>query len=187
LNTIVEAFNNYFNRIADSIHNQIKENGTNRNNISSTDYSGNYMTYMSNAFGGPFPNIQIRKTMSFEIETVIESLKISHTHEYDETSNNILKDCKTFISAPLSYLCNRVLFEGIFSDRLKYATIVPVYKRGDRNTISNYRPISILTTFNKIFEKIMYSRMIKHLNITSYVTINLDLERIWGLIMLFLD
>jgi hypothetical protein len=91
--------------------------------------------------------------MSFEMETVIESLKISHTHGYDEISNNILKACKTFISAPLSYLCNRVLFEGVFPDRLKYATIVPVYKRGARNTISNYRPISIFTSLVKYLRR----------------------------------
>jgi hypothetical protein len=56
------------------------------------------------------------------------------------------------------------MFEGVFLDRLKYATIVLLYKRFDRNTISNYRPISILTSFNKVFEKVMYSRLIKHLN-----------------------
>jgi hypothetical protein len=65
-------------------------------------------------------------------------------------SNKILKACKTVISVPLSYLCNRVLFEGVSPDRLKYAEIVPVYKRGERKDISNYRPISILTSFNII-------------------------------------
>jgi hypothetical protein len=78
--------------------------------------------------------------------------------------HNILKACKTFISVPLSYLCNRALFEGIFPERLKYATIVPVYKKGDKNIVTNYRPISILTSLNKIFEKVMYSRLLKHLS-----------------------
>jgi hypothetical protein len=72
----------------------------------------------------------------------------------------------------------KVLFEGVFPDRLKYATIVPVYKKGDNYNVSNYRPISILTTFNKIFEKVIYSRLLKHLN--KY---NIALERIRGLIM----
>jgi hypothetical protein len=49
----------------------------------------------------------------------------------------------------------RVLHEGIFPDRIKYATTVPVYKKGDKNTVANYRPISILTSINKIFEKVM--------------------------------
>jgi hypothetical protein len=62
---------------------------------------------MSKAFGSPFPKIQIRKTTSIKIERIIESLKISQTHGYDEISSNILKACKTFISAPISYLCNK--------------------------------------------------------------------------------
>jgi hypothetical protein len=57
-----------------------------------------------------------------------------------------------------------MLFEGVFPERLKYATIVPVHKKGDKNMVFNYRPISILTSINKIFEKVMYSRLLKHLN-----------------------
>jgi hypothetical protein len=51
------------------------------------------MTYMSNAFGSQFLKMKIRKTTSYEIENIIESLKISHTQRYDEISNNILKAC----------------------------------------------------------------------------------------------
>jgi hypothetical protein len=121
------AFNNYFNKIAENIHKQIKGGGTNSKIISLIEQVGNYMTYMSNAFGNPLPKIQIMKTTNTEIERIIESLKTSYTQGYDEISNNILKACKTYISIPLRYLCNSVLFEGIFPDRLKYATIVPVY------------------------------------------------------------
>jgi hypothetical protein len=84
---------------------------------------------MTKAFDSPFPKIQIMKTTSFEIERIIESLKTTHAQGYDEISNNILKSCKTFISTPLSYLCNKVLFEGVFPDRLKYATILPYTKK----------------------------------------------------------
>jgi hypothetical protein len=87
---------------------------------------------MSVAFDRPFPKMQIWKTTCIEIERIIESLKASLTHGYDEISNNILKVCNTYISTLLSYLVNRVLFEGVFPDRLKHATIVPVYKKGVR-------------------------------------------------------
>jgi hypothetical protein len=53
------------------------------------------------------------------------------------------------------HLCLLAFFKGIFPERLKYATIVPVYKKGDKNIVTNYRPISTLTSFNKIFEKVM--------------------------------
>jgi hypothetical protein len=105
-----------------------------------------YMTYLTNAFESPVPSIKITKTTSREIERIILSLKSSQTHGYDEISNNILIICKSFISGPVSYLCNKMLFEVIFPDRLKYATIIPIYKRGDKNLVLNYRPISILTS-----------------------------------------
>jgi dynactin complex subunit len=50
LKIIMEAFNNYFSRIADSIHDQIKEDGTSSKIISPTECLGNYMTYMTKAF-----------------------------------------------------------------------------------------------------------------------------------------
>jgi hypothetical protein len=165
LNIIAELFNNYFIKIADNIHcnSEMNDNATISNNLSSYD-PGYYMAYLSKAFDCPFPRMEIWKTNNREIEKIIESLKASDTQGYEGISNKILKACKSFISVPLSYLCNRVLFEGVFPDRLKYAEIIPIYKKGDKKDISNYRPISILTSFNKIFEKVMYSRLLSHFN-----------------------
>ena len=52
---------------------------------------------------------------------------------------------------------------GIFPERLKYAVIKPIFKNGDRNNVSNYRPISLLPAFSKVFEKVLYVRMYQHL------------------------
>jgi hypothetical protein len=51
----------------------------------------------------------------------------------------------------------------IFPDRLKYAEIKPCFKGGRENDPSNYRPISLLTSFSKIFEKIILSRLNQHI------------------------
>jgi len=59
-----------------------------------------------------------------------------------------------------------MLFWGVFLDILKYATIKPVHKNEDRCELSNYRPVSPLTSFSKIFETIMHRRILKH--ITNY-------------------
>jgi hypothetical protein len=69
-----------------------------------------------------------------------------------------------FISVPLSYSCNRVSSEGVYPDRLKYAEVIPVFKKGEKCDLFNYRLISILTSFSKIFEKVMYSRLLRHLS-----------------------
>ena len=50
-------------------------------------------------------------------------------------------------------MCNRTLFTGDFPDRLKYATIRPLFKKGKKDDINNYRPISIFTLFQKSLKK----------------------------------
>jgi hypothetical protein len=124
LYTLVETFNKYFSEVADNIYKKIKENYV-KNNTNHNDY----MTFMTEAFRSPFTNLIITKATSKEIEKIIGSLKSSYTQGYDEISNNILKACKNYISVPLSYLCNRMLFEGVYPERLKYAIIVPVHKK----------------------------------------------------------
>jgi hypothetical protein len=57
-----------------------------------------------------------------------------------------------------------MLRERIFPDRLKYAIVWPLYKNGNTCDGSNYRPISLLTTFCKIFETVIYTRTSAHLN-----------------------
>jgi hypothetical protein len=158
MKSIVETFNKHFSEVSDNIHKKIKGNDV-KDLTNHTDY----MTYMNKAFKNPFPAIKITKT-SKEIERIIGSLKSSQTQGYDKISNNILKACKKCISVPIGYLCNKMLFEGVYPERLKYAIIVPVYKKGDKNMVYNYRPIYILTSINKIFEKVMYNRLLKHLH-----------------------
>ena len=57
-----------------------------------------------------------------------------------------------------------MLAHGIYSERLKFSLIEPVYKSGDKSSPSNYRPISLLPVFSEIFEKVVYKRVFEHLN-----------------------
>jgi Notch-like protein len=91
------------------------------------------------------------------------SVKLSNPFGYDEVPATILKLYSFFISSPLNYTCNRTLFTGLLPDRLKYAIISPLFKKGNKSYVSNYRPISILTTFSKIFENVVLTGLLKHL------------------------
>jgi hypothetical protein len=64
----------------------------------------------------------------------------------------------------LNHICNKVLSSGIFPSRLKYAEVKPLFKKGDKKDMSNYRPISLLTAFSKVIEKVIYARLYWHLN-----------------------
>jgi Notch-like protein len=52
-----------------------------------------------------------------------------------------------------------MLFSGIFPTRLKFSEVKPIFEKGDKNDTSNYRPVSLLTSFSKIFEKVIYNRL----------------------------
>ena len=97
-----------------------------------------------------------------EIEEMIKSLKTYNSYGY-EISTKILKIGSNFISSPLNYMCNKILFWGVFPDRLKYAVIKPLHNNGDKGEVSNYRPVSLLTSFSKIFEMAMQTRILKYL------------------------
>ena len=60
-------------------------------------------------------------------------------------------------------LINLSLLNGIFPSKLKLAKVVPIYKKNEDTNISNYRPISLLPTFSKIFEKVVFSQMYEYL------------------------
>jgi len=57
-----------------------------------------------------------------------------------------------------------MLAQGVYPERLKFSFIKPIYKSGDKSSPSNYRPISLLPVFSKIFEKVIYQRLYDHLN-----------------------
>ena len=97
------------------------------------------------------------------IYVIINSLKIKESSGYDEISTIVLKIGAPFIISPLSYIFNKSMQSGTSPSRLKYAMVKPLLKKGDRGNVVNYRPVSLLTSFSKVFEKIVYERLLKHI------------------------
>jgi hypothetical protein len=83
---------------------------------------------------------------------------------YDEITSKILKTYASVISFPLSFICSHSLHTGIFPDHLKIAVVKPLYKKVDEFSMTNYRPISLLPIFSKVFKTAMHSRLSHHLH-----------------------
>jgi hypothetical protein len=75
----------------------------------------------------------------------------------------ILKACSALITRPLAHICNHSLCTGIFPGRLKIS-VGPLYKKGDKTSMTNYRPISLKYTFSKVLEKVTCNRLNHHMH-----------------------
>ena len=59
----------------------------------------------------------------------------------------------------LQVIFNTSFLTGIVPDKFKLATVIPAFKKGSQTELSNYRPISLLSVFNKLLEKLMCNRL----------------------------
>ena len=82
----------------------------------------------------------------------------------DNISGKYIKTASEFISTTLREIFNKCVIEGIFPNELKIAKVISLYKNGSKQQPSNYRPISILSSFSKIFENIILERLTKYLS-----------------------
>ena len=92
-----------------------------------------------------------------EIELEIMLTPANKSHGLYSCPTRLLKCSRHIISAPLATLRNNSVQRGIFPSKIKHAKIIPIFKDGDEAEPGNYRPISLLSVFNRLFEKIMYN------------------------------
>lgn len=147
--TIAESFNDYFSRIG-------LETGQ---NVPVTD--AKYIDFLPD----PFPrSIFIDPVAPSDITNTVRKLKSKSSFGHDEISTKLLKETINNIAIPITYILNRSFSIGIVPDKMKIAKVVPVFKSSDRCSIKNYRPISLLTSFSKLLEKVMYDKIMCFLN-----------------------
>ena len=124
-----------------------------------------------------FPPFNHHGLSSFHIENdeilkLIRSLDVNKSHGFDNISARMLKMCDSSIIMPLKIIFNTCLKEGSYPLLWKKANITPIHKKGDKNDIVNYRPISVLPLCGKIFEKLIYKSLYNHFEVNSILNTN---------------
>ena len=78
---------------------------------------------------------------------------------WDGISARIVKLSYKYFLVPLVHICTLSLIHGVFPNELKIAKVIPLYKGGNARLFVNYRPVSVLSIFSKIYERLMYNRL----------------------------
>lgn len=86
---------------------------------------------------------------------------------YASITKNSIASVFGEIKEVLILLIDRVLLTGSFPEELKVAKIIPIFKRGSNDSMTNYWTISLLIIFSKIVEKVMKERLISYINNTA--------------------
>ncbi|XP_065659032.1 uncharacterized protein LOC136083557 [Hydra vulgaris] len=94
-------------------------------------------------------------------------LKPNEGNKFDSVSSNVVIKLMPYLKIPLLYIFMLSLNKGIFTDKLKVARVIPILKSGDETSVSNYRPIAILTCFSKLLEHIMHKRLYYFLDVNN--------------------
>ena len=116
----------------------------------------NYVDYMSPS---TLQSIDCEPVNFNELVLLIQSLVTSKASGPDGIGAQLIKDNCELLLEPLKFLFNLSLSKGVVPDVLKVAKVIPVFKKGDVHLSSNYRPISLLSIFNKLLEKVVYKRL----------------------------
>jgi hypothetical protein len=147
---VAKAFNSYF---IDNIEEIIEQNENNK-----VECSNLRLMNLNHHSIFLFP------VAENEVERIVIKLKRKAAAGVDEIPDFIVKDHIHLLKKPLCFIFNLSVTLGSFPDWMKVAEVKPIYKKGEKEDMGNYRPILILPTFSKILEKIVYNRLVCFVN-----------------------
>lgn len=160
--SIAKEFNTFFISVISKIQSDINLN----------------VQFDSDEFKQFFPTTGISESFYFvptdanEISNTIKCLSSNKSPGIDGISAFTLKAISDHISPVLTYIFNFSFEQGEFPQSLKTAVVVPLFKKGDTTNLNNYRPISLLSCFSKILEKIVKKRILNFLNKHTVFSLN---------------
>lgn len=152
---IADSFGEYFSTVT---------------NKTISEYFGNTLSTScttSKMFNSNFFFFPVTK---YEVADAIKMLKNKKSTGIDCISSKTIKVIRDSISEPFAHLVNLSVSTGRFPAILKKSIVIPIHKKGDPLNIANYRPISLLSCFSKVFERIVLDRMLAFLNRFNILT-----------------
>ena len=103
---------------------------------------------------------------------ILKSINTKKAHGPDNVSGRMIELCGDTLAFPLSIIFSNIFETGIFPTLWKSANVTPVHKKDSKQIAKNYRPISLLPLFAKVFERILFVQMYNHLISNNLITKN---------------
>jgi hypothetical protein len=89
----------------------------------------------------------------------LNSLSASKATGLDGLPSRFVRDESPIITGPITHIVNLSLIKGLIADDLKNARVVLLFKKNDKLSFGNYRPLPILIVVSKILEKVVYNQV----------------------------
>ena len=105
-----------------------------------------------------------------EILVILNHLKIDKAIGIDGISNRILKRCSNELAHPLCILFNKIMQHSCYPALWKKANVVPIHKKDNPKLVSNYRPISLLSSVSKVFERVIFNKIYNFCDLNAILT-----------------
>jgi hypothetical protein len=145
---IANEFNKYFTQIGPAL----------ANNIQNLD-GRQFQDYLLDISTKDFSFVPVNE---IDVGKLIDRMKPKTSCGQDGISNKLLKHIKSEILLPLTLIINQSILSGIFPNKLKIAKVLPIYKKDDECIFSNYRPVSVLSSVSKVFERVLHDQLYNH-------------------------
>ena len=130
---------------------------------SRTSHAEDYLDMLSSMAIFPIITKPTRVATTSSTIIIITTLHNCQSTGPDGISSSFIKLASNQLSLPLTILFNFCEENGIFPDSLKISKVIPIYKSGPKENMSNYRPISLLPVLSKVFENLIYNRIFSFL------------------------
>ena len=103
---------------------------------------------------------------------LIRGLNKNKSSGSNQISARMLSLCDESITLPLKLIFQNILSSGVYPEKWKLADVTPIHKKGSKQLVSNYRPISLLPICGKLFERIVFKNLYNHLDSNGLITKN---------------
>ena len=114
--------------------------------------------------GCQYGNFKFEVVSEDEVRKFLNSINPRKAMGYDMISPRFVYEGREGIVTPLTYLVNLSLAKGEVPEILKQAKVLPLFKKGARDEVGNYRPVSILPVLSKILEKVVFCQLDSYLS-----------------------